>query len=90
MSQLVRIQTKVFHVPSIARLRLTDTTLLGRPMIVIQDHAANVTRITYGVYNWKNAEADYNRLQHSVMVCRDALKHIPSIDETSQEKKELV
>lgn len=90
MSQFVRIQTTVFHIPSIARLRLTDTTILGRPLIVIQDHAANTTHIKYGISQWKNAEFDFLRLQRSVNICREALKDIPAIEETGQEKKELV
>ena len=82
MSQLVKIKTTVFHVPSIARLRLTDTTILGRPLIVVQTHAAQVTHMTYGIYQWKEATADYKRLQQSMDMCREALKSIPMLEPT--------
>lgn len=89
MSQFVRIKTTVYHVPSIARLSLTDSAVLGRPIIIIQDHSANISRINYGISQWKNAEFDFLRVQRSITACRDALKDVPSIEETVQEKKEL-
>lgn len=84
MAQLLRIQNRVFHVPSIARIRLTESFFLKRPIIVIQTQTADQTNLMYGFRDWTTATKDFQRLQTSVDLCREALKAIPMMEDTNE------
>lgn len=84
MAQILRIQNRIFHVPSIARIRLTDSPFLGRPMIVVQSQSADQTNLTYRFRDWDTATKDFQRLQYSVELCRDALKTVPMMEEVKK------
>lgn len=83
MAQLLRIQGKMFHVPSLARVRLADTRFLGRPLLVLQDHNADVYHLTYGLNQWERATQDYKLVYTSMEKCKQVLKDVPlMLDDT--------
>jgi hypothetical protein len=87
MSQILRIQNRIVHVPSLARVRLVESPFLKRPMVVVQYEDADQVNFTYGRRHWDQATKDYKRLITSMELCREALKSIPMLeaDETSKE-----
>jgi hypothetical protein len=91
MSQILRIQNRIVHVPSLARVRLVESTILKRPMVIVQYEDADQVNFSYGRRKWEEATKDYKRLTTSMELCRQALKSIPMLeaDETSKEVTEL-
>lgn len=81
MSQIIRIQSRVLHIPSIARTRLSTTTILGRPLIKIVYHDGNECILYYRPSQWFQATNDYKRLEASRKICYEALKEIPLLEE---------
>lgn len=89
MSQILRIQNRIVHVPSLARVRLVESTILKRPMVVVQYEDADQVNFTYGRRSWEEATKDYKRLTTSMELCRNALKSIPML-EADEKAKEIV
>lgn len=81
MSQIVRIQNKFLHVPSIARIRLGETQILGRPMLILQEQNGEYTSIVYRFSAWEKAMQDYKKIQTSMTACQEALKRVPWMEE---------
>ena len=86
MSQILRIQNRIVHVPSLARVRLVESTMLKRPMVVVQYEDADQVNFTYGRRNWEEATKDYKRLTTSMELCRTALKSIPMLEADEKSK----
>lgn len=82
MSQLVRIQGEVFHVPSIARTRLYSSTFLGCPVIKIVIHSGQEYSLRYKARNWIQANQDFKKLEMSRAACQEALKSVPLMAES--------
>jgi hypothetical protein len=85
MSQLLRIQGEVFHIPSIARTRLFSSPFLGRPFILIVNHYGKEKILKYSLANWHTASQDYKKLEASRSICFEALKKVPLMEETQAE-----
>ena len=83
MSQLLRIQGEVFHIPSIARIRLTSSQHLGRPCILIVSHAGHEHILKYPLTQWHVASQDYKKLEICRAACYEALKKVPWLEESA-------
>lgn len=81
MSQIVRVQNKFLHIPSLARVRLGESQLLGRPMLVLQEQNGEYTQIIYRFSAWDKAIYDYKKVQRSITACQDALKRVPWMED---------
>jgi hypothetical protein len=88
MSQILRIQNRIVHVPSVARARLVESPIMKRPMVVVQYEDADQINFSYGRRHWDAATKDYKRLLTSMELCREALKSIPMLEE--EKSKEVV
>ena len=85
MSQLLRIQGEVFHIPSIARTRFISSTYLGRPFILIVNHSGHEHFLKYSLAQWHTASQDYKKLEASRSACFDALRKVPLMEESQTE-----
>ena len=85
MSQIIRIQNKFFHIPSILNVRLQQTLFLKRPQLVLQSSENTFHRVNYGLSlnAWNQAFNDYQRAQASVTACQEALKQVPIFEQAS-------
>jgi hypothetical protein len=81
MSQLVRIQRQVIHVPSVARTRLYDSTFLGRPCLKIVTHNGDEHTLRYKLREWPLALAEFKKLEAARAACSEALKKVPLLEE---------
>lgn len=81
MSQIVRIQNKFLHIPSLARVRLSETSFLGRPMLVLQEQNGDYIHVIYRLSAWDKAIYDYKKIQTSITSCQEALKRVPWMEE---------
>ena len=81
MSQILRIYSEVFHIPSVARTRLYSSIFLGRPFILIMNHNGMETTLKYGLNQWDQAKRDYKKLETARAVCYEALKQVPLLEE---------
>lgn len=82
MSQILRIQGHVFHIPSVARTRLYATTWLKMPRILIINHNGLDTTLAYSASQWDQAKRDYKKMEESRAACYEALKVVPLMEET--------
>ena len=89
MSQILRLQGQVYHIPSIARTRLFSSIFLGRPIIKIVTHSGEDALIKYKLSQWDNALKDYMRLENSRAVCYEALKQVPMMEPTSSDPPQM-
>jgi hypothetical protein len=85
MSQLIRIQGEVFHIPSVARTRLYSSPFLGRPFILITTHSGAEHILKYTWTQWHTASQDYKKLETSRSICFEALKNVPLMEESQAE-----
>jgi hypothetical protein len=85
MSQLLRIQGEVFHIPSVARTRLYSTPYLGRPFILITNHSGAEHILKYALTEWHTASQDYKKLEACRSACFEALKKVPLMEESQAE-----
>lgn len=85
MSQLIRIQGEVFHIPSVARTRLYSSPFLGRPFILITTHSGAEHTLKYTWTQWHTASQDYKKLEASRSICFEALKKVPLMEESQAE-----
>ena len=85
MSQIVRIQGDVFHVPSIARTRFLSSAYFGRPLLLIVNHSGHEHLLKYPQTQWHTASQDYKKLEACRTACFDALKKVPLMEETQTE-----
>jgi hypothetical protein len=84
MSQIIRIQNKFIHVPSISRIRILHSMIFRLPQIYMQDHSGEPTLITYRRRDMNKAVEDYKRLYTAVNTCQIALKQVPWMEEPSE------
>jgi hypothetical protein len=82
MSQILRIQGQVFHIPSIARTRLYSSLYLGRPCLLVMNHSGMETTLQYRTAQWDQAKRDYLKLEACRSACYEALKQIPLMEES--------
>lgn len=82
MSQLLRIQGEMFHIPSIARTRLYSSQFVGRPFILIVNHNGFEQVLKYPLNQWHTASQDYKKLETCRTACFDALKKVPLMEES--------
>jgi hypothetical protein len=82
MSQLVRIQNEVIHVPSVARTRFYSSPLLGRPFVKVVHHDGHEYILKYKVNQWPTATTEFKKLEVARAACYDALKKIPLMEES--------
>jgi hypothetical protein len=90
MSQIVRIQNQFLHIPSISRVRLTQTPFLGRPLLVVQTHSGEVGEIRYKRKLWDEAILDYKKVYRSLTACQEVLKRLPWMEESVEAYNPLV
>ena len=83
MSQILRIHNTFIHVPSISRVRLTQTPFLGRPLLILQNHSGDIEEIKYKRKFWDEAILDYKKMYRSISVCQEALRRVPWMEEPS-------
>ena len=81
MSQLLRIQGEVFHIPSIARMRLFSSPFLGRPCVKIVNHDGHEFILRYKLNEWNRATHEYKKMETARSSCYEALKKIPLLEE---------
>jgi hypothetical protein len=89
MSQILRLQGQVYHIPSIARTRFYSSPFLGLPVIKIVNHSGDDAFIKYRVSQWDVASRDYMRLENSRAVCYEALKQVPMMEPTSSDPPQM-
>ncbi len=82
MSQLVRLQGEIIHVPSVARTRFYSSPFLGRPFVKIVHHDGHEYVLKYKLNQWPTATTDFKKLESARAACYEALKHIPLMEES--------
>ena len=89
MSQILRIQGEIFHVPSIARTRLYSSPIVGRPILMIVTHNGAENFLKYKIPEWHNATRDYMKLETARAACYEALKQVPMMEDGSSDPPPL-
>lgn len=85
MSQILRLQGEVFHVPSIARTRLYSSPIVGRPILLIVNHTGQEAFLKYKIPEWHIANRDYKNLEAARAACYEALKQVPMMEDGSSD-----
>lgn len=83
MSQILRIQGQVFHMPSVARVALFSSPFLGFPRIQVINHDGRDYLLKYKINDWEKAQTHFKKLEASRALCYETLKKIPLMEEPS-------
>ena len=83
MSQILRVQGEIFHIPSIARTRLYSSPIVGRPVLMIVSHTGQEWFLKYRIPQWDLATRDFKKLEEARNACYEALKQVPMMEEAS-------
>ena len=85
MYQVLRIRNTLVHVPSVASIYLRKS-IMGRPLLTIQQHNGWSNDIKYGWTMWHSALSDYQTIQRSMLTCQEALKSVPWMESVQHRK----
>jgi hypothetical protein len=81
MVQFLRIQNRLYHVPSIAQFDVFPSCILRKPTLYIQYHSGSKYRVSYGWKGWDEVFEDAKKLQKAMDTCKTALTSV-SVFET--------